>query len=300
MSTRKKIAVKRVIDSIDDVTEILGAGDGYILRPSPLNDSNKQSISFCSDTTENAREAIRGTKAKVVICYDGLTFTKQDYKDKTLILTPDPRVAFVQILRSYFEEKVRYGISPTAVIDKKAIIHPNSYIGPHSYIGRSYIDEGTVIHGNVYIHSGVKVGKNIVINASTVIGSEGITTTWDVRFPHVGGVVIEDNVWIGSNVSIQKGMLSDTVIGQGSAIGHFCNIGHQTIIGKHCFIVSGSVIGGSCHIGDYSKVSMSACIRDKIRIGKKAIVGMGSVVTKDVGDRWVVIGIPARKMREVS
>ena len=299
MATKKKIAVKQLIDSIGNVTEILGAGDGYILRPAPLNDSNKQSISFCSDTTENAREAIRSSNAKVVVCYDGLTFAEQDYKGKTLILTPDPRVEFVQILRRYFEEKVRYGISPTAVVDEEAIIHPNSYVGPHSYIGRSEIGEGAVIQGNVHVHSGVKVGRNVVINASTVIGAEGIMTTWDVRFPHVGGVVIEDDVWIGSNVSIMRGMLSDTVIGQGSTIGHLCVIGHQTIIGKHCFIVSGSVIGGSCRIGDYSQVSLCACMRDKIRVGEKAIVGMGSVVTKDVGDRWVVVGIPARKIREV-
>jgi len=300
MSSKRRIAVKQLIGSIDNVTKVLGAGDGYILSPAPLNDSNKQSISFCSDTTENARESIRSSKAKVVVCYDGLKFTEQDYKDKTLILTPDPRVAFVQLLHSYFEEKVRYGVSPTAVVEKDAIIHPNSYIGPHTYIGRCEIGEGAVIHGNVHIYPGVRVSKNVVINASTVIGTEGIATTWGVRFPHVGGVVIEDDVWIGSNVSIQKGMLSDTVIGQGSTIGNFCNIGHQTIIGKHCFIISGSVIGGSCHIGDYSKVSMNASIRDKIRIGEKAIVGMGSVVTKDIGDRWVVVGNPARKIREVS
>jgi len=300
MSSKRRIAVKQLIGSIENVTKVLGAGDGYISSPAPLNDSNKQSLSFCSDMTENAREAIRSSKAKVVVCYDGLTFDKEDCIDKTLILTPDPRLAFVQILRSYFEEKVRYGVSPTAVVEKDAIIHPNSYIGPHTYIGRSEIGEGAVIHGNVQIYSGAKVGKNVVINASTVIGAEGIMTTWDVRSPHLGGVVIEDDVWIGSNVSIQRGMLSDTVIGQGSTIGHLCNIGHQTVIGKRCFIVSGSVIGGSCHVGDYSQVSISASIRDKIRVGEKAIVGMGSVVTKDVGDRWVVVGIPARKIREVS
>lgn len=300
MSVRKKISIQELRASIDNVSSVFGATDGYIFTAAPLDDSNDESISFCSDKTENAKERIKNSRAKVIICYEGLKFTREDYRDRTLILVPDPKLAFVQVLRRYFEEKVSFGISPTAVINKDASIHPNVYIGPHTCIGRCEIGEGTAIHGNVHIYSNVKIKRNVVINAGTVIGAEGIMTTWDVRFPHMGGVVIEDDVWIGSNVSIMRGMLRDTVIGQGSTIGHLCNIGHEASIGKHCFIVSQSMIGGHSLVGDFAHVSLCACVRDKIRIGTKAFVGMGAVVTKDVGDRWVVFGVPAKKVRETQ
>ncbi|MCK5548101.1 MAG: hypothetical protein KAI64_03745, partial [Thermoplasmata archaeon] len=197
MSPRKKVTIKRVIDSIDDVAKVLGTADGHILGASPLDDANDLSISFCSNTTENAVEVIRDSKARVIVCYNGLRFNEEDYKDRTLILVPDPRLAFVQVLQTYFEEKVSFGISPTAVVDKDARIHPNVYIGPHTYIGRCQIGEGTIIHGNVHIYPNVRIGRNVVINAGTVIGAEGILTTWDVRLPHMGGVIIEDDVQIG-------------------------------------------------------------------------------------------------------
>lgn len=187
MLPRKKVSIKQVIDSIDNVTKVLGTADWHILGASPLDDSNDQSISFCSDTTENARETVKDSRASVIVCYEGLRFNEEDYKDKTLILVPDPRLAFVQVLRRHFEEKVRFGISPTAVIDKDASIHSNVYIGPHTYIGRCEIGEGTIIHGNVHIYSNAKIGRNVVINAGTVIGAEGILTTWNVRLPHMGG-----------------------------------------------------------------------------------------------------------------
>ncbi len=299
MSQSKKVSIQEVCDSIDPVTGVLGTIKGYILTPSPLNDANDQSISFCSDTTDNAKERIRDSRASVIVCYDRLKFTKEDYKDKTLILVPDPRLAFVQVLRRYFEEKLSFGIHPTAVIDAEAKIHPNTYIGPHSYVGRCEIGEGTVVHGNVYIYSKVKIGRNVIINAGTVIGPEGILTTWRERIPHIGGVVIEDDVQIGSNVSIMRGILTDTTISEGTAIGHLCSIGHQTVVGKYCLIVTHSVIAGSCQIGDFSQVSMAACIREKIHIGKNAVVGMGAVVTKNVGERWIVLGVPAKKVGEV-
>jgi len=248
---------------------------------------------------------IRNSGAGVIICSGELSYKEDDYKDKTLILVSHPRLAFIQVMQRYFKEKAEFGIHPTATIDKEAKIHPNVYIGPNTYIGKCEIGENTIIHGNVYIYSKVSIGRNVVIGAGTVIGAEGLSYdrigegAWE-KFPQIGGVIIEDDVETGSNVSIMKGALVNTIIGQGTKIGHLCSIGHNVIIGKHCIIVTHSMIGGSSRIGDNSLVSLGACIRNKINIGKNAVIGMGSVVTESVDDGWVVYGAPAKRVRKVE
>jgi UDP-3-O-[3-hydroxymyristoyl] glucosamine N-acyltransferase len=302
---RKRISLKELCNSIIGNTRVLGPTDGYISQPSPIETANESSISFCVGKNGDALQTIRNSKARVIICSNALEFIEEDFKDKTLILVSNPRLAFIRVLSKYFQEKVKPGIDPTNVIDKEAKIHSSVFIGPHCYIGKCQIGEGTVIHGNTYIYSGTKIGKRVVINAGTVIGTEGMSFAIDedgVRefFPHLHGVVIEDDVWIGANASITRGVLTDTIIGQGTKIGAYCNIGHQTTIGKHCLIIVNTVTGGSCRIGDYTQTSLGVCIRDRVTIGSHTIIGMGAVVTKDIGDGWVAYGIPAKEIRRVQ
>lgn len=305
MIKKKKITIRELCDPITISYKVLGSVNRCVTVPSPIDEANEDSISFCSKKAGDALEIIRNSKAGVIICSSDLEFAEEDYKDKTLILVSNPRLAFIRIMQGYFAEKVQFSISPTAIVDKEADIHPNVYIGPHCYIGRCEIGGGTIIYGNVYIYSNVRIGRRVVINAGTVIGAEGMEYARNEKgefekSPHIAGVIIEDNVEIGSNVSIMRGVLSNTLIGLGTKIGHLCNIGHQATIGKHCLIVSQSTIGGSCRIGDYSRVSLGACVRDGIEIGRNALIGMGSVVTKNVSDGQVVFGVPAREHRKLQ
>jgi UDP-3-O-[3-hydroxymyristoyl] glucosamine N-acyltransferase len=305
MIKKKEITIRELCDVITMSYKALGSVDRCVTVPSSIDDANEDSISFCSKNTEDALEIIRNSKAGVIFCSSNLEFAEEDYKDRTLILVSNPKLAFTRIMQRYFAEKVQFGISATAVVDKTADIHPNVYIGPHCYIGRCEIGEGTIIYGNVYIYSNVKIGRKVIINAGTVIGAEGMEYARNEKgefekSPHIAGVIIEDSVEIGSNVSIMRGVLSNTLIGRGTKIGHLCNIGHQAIIGKHCLIGSQSMLGGSCRIGDYSRVSLDACIRDRIEVGKNALIGMGSVVTKNVGDGQVVFGVPAREHKKLQ
>ncbi|MBA7671913.1 UDP-3-O-(3-hydroxymyristoyl)glucosamine N-acyltransferase [subsurface metagenome] len=245
---------------------------------------------------------VTNSKAGVVICYDNLHFTEDDFKDKTLILVSNPRLAFMRVMRQHFAESMKYGISPAALIDEAARIHPSVHIGPNSYIGKCEIGENTVINGNVHIYAGAVIGRNVFIHAGAVIGAEGTGFERNKRgelekFPQVGGVIIEDDVEIGSNCSIMRGAMGDTVIGQGTKIGHLCSIGHGVVIGRHCFIATHSMLGGSSRVGDYSQVSLAGRIRNNIEIGKNVVVGMGAVVTKSVGDGKTVFGVPAKEQK---
>lgn len=299
---KKKISIKGLCNSVGMRHEVLGSIDRYVAIPSPIDEANEDSVSFCSKKAEDALESIRNSRAGVVICSNKLRFNQEDCRDKTLILVANPRLAFIRVMREHFEEEVSFGIHPTAIIDEEAEIAPRVHIGPHCYIGRCQIGEGTIIDGNVYIYPNVKIGRDVVIQAGAVIGARGFSFERNKSgeleaFPHTGGVVIEDDVLISSGVTIARGTMADTIVGEGTKIDPLTEISHNVVIGKHCGICASVVIAGSVKIGDYSWIAPCACLRDGIEIGKNVVVGMGSVVTKDVDDNLVVFGVPAKKHR---
>lgn len=300
MLHKRQVSVNDLLKSVRTTYTVLGMGDRHVSSVSPIDEADSESVAFCNKKGAQGLQMVKDSNAGVIICHDDLEFTPDDFSDKTLILVSSPRLAFIRIMQAYFAEGTKPGISPAAIVDEKAKIHHSVYIGPNSYIGDCEIGEGTVIHGSVHIYWGVKIGKNVLIQAGAVIGAEGQTYEMNEkgemeRFPQVGGVIIEDNVEVGANTSVMRGPMGNTIIGRGTKVGQLCNIGHGVKIGKHCRVISMSMIGGGSRIGDYSQVKLGACIKNKVDIGKNAIVGMGSVVTKDVGDGKVVYGVPAKE-----
>ncbi|MFC2056728.1 LpxD N-terminal domain-containing protein [Chloroflexota bacterium] len=295
-----RIGVAELRDSILEACVVLGDMDRYISNVAQIDQASTDSVSFYSGKGDSAISNIRSSNAGVIICSNELQLIEADYRDKTLILVPRPRLAFIKVMQEYFAQKVNFGISATATIDEAAILHPNVYVGPNSYVGKCEIGKNTVIHGNVYIYPGTIIGGNVIIHAGAVIGAEGQGFERNEKeelekFPQIGGVVIEDDVEIGSNASIMRGAMGNTVIGQGTKIGHLCSIGHGVVIGQHCLIITHSMIAGSCRIGDYSQVSLGACIRNGVKIGKNVVVGMGAVVTEGVDDGKTVFGVSAKE-----
>jgi UDP-3-O-[3-hydroxymyristoyl] glucosamine N-acyltransferase len=120
------------------------------------------------------------------------------------------------------------------------------------------------------------------------------------KFPHLGGVVIEDDVDIGSNTSIDRGTLGNTLIRQGAKIDNLVHIAHNVVVGKHAAVIAHAMIGGSTVIGDYGWVAPSAALMNGIAIGTYATVGLGAVVTKDIPADETWAGIPARPLKEFS
>jgi len=257
-----------------------------------------------SSTRTNALELIRRTNAGIIVCPRGLKYEESDWRDKSLILVDDPRLAFCKIMRALFmEERPTGQVHPSAVVHPLASIHPSAYVGPFTYVGASEIGEGTVIYGHVYIYSNVRIGKNVTIHAHTVVGVDGFGYVRNERdelewFPHIGGVIIEDGVEIHSHVNVDRSTLGDTIIGTGTKIDKYCHIGHNVSIGKHCFIAAHSMIGGSTKIGDYVSIWACVCLRNSIEVGSRATIGMGAVVTKDVPPETLVMGFPARPEAE--
>lgn len=215
----------------------------------------------------------------------------------------NPKKAFFSIVEHFFddhEELPEIGtgtyISPDVKIGKNVKIGHNCTLS-----GKITIGDNTVIYNNVNIINKVVIGRNSIIHSGTNIGHDDFAYTEDESFnksmiKHYGGVNIGDNVLISSGCIINRGTIDDTVICDGVKIDAQCHISHNVIIGKNSALVSGSKLYGSVHTGENVYIA-SAIIKNQLKLGNNAVIGMGSVVLNDVEDNAVVVGIPAKRIR---
>jgi UDP-3-O-[3-hydroxymyristoyl] glucosamine N-acyltransferase len=158
---------------------------------------------------------------------------------------------------------------------------------------------------NVYpVFDHTIIGNNVIIQHNNTIGSDGFGYSKNEngeleRFPHIGGVIIEDFVEIGSNTCIDKGTLGNTVIKKGTKIDNLVHIAHNVEIGENCYIVANAMIGGSTKIARNTWVSPSTSLRDGIEIGEGSTLGMGAVLVKNQPAKSVWAGNPAKDLKEI-
>lgn len=143
----------------------------------------------------------------------------------------------------------------------------------------------------------VTTGRNFVSGPGVVLGGDGFGFEWDestqsyFKFPHLGWVIIGDDVEIQSNSNVDRGVLSDTRIGSGTKIDSLVHIGHNAQIGQNVMITAGSVVGGSVTIGDHAWIGINSVIMQGVTIGEGATVGIGTTVLRDVAPGETVVGI---------
>jgi len=189
-------------------------------------------------------------------------------------------------------------IYPFAVVSGHAIIGDNSVIMPGVFIGENTrIGRDCLIYPNVTIREGITLGDRVIIHSGTVIGSDGYGYVLEngehYKIPQVGGVIIEDDVEIGSNVSIDRATLGNTVIKKGAKIDNLCQIAHNVTIGERSLIISQAGIAGSTEIGELVIIGGQAGIADHSIIDSGAIVIGGSGVMKGHIKKGVYSGYPA-------
>jgi UDP-3-O-[3-hydroxymyristoyl] glucosamine N-acyltransferase len=298
------ILLKDILNILPKGFRIVGIKDNvYMNNVKPIEEANDESLVWIKGKKENKQELVEKTQAKIIICDTSLLISHELSSKKCFIVVDDPKLVFLRIAEHFFARKKEYGIHSSAIIDPGAEISPNCYIGPLTYVGKSKIGNNTFIDGNCFIYDDVKIGNNVRVQAGTVIGSDGYGYQRNEnlifeKFPHMGGVIIEDNVDIGSNTCVDRGALGNTIIKEGAKIDNLVHIAHNVVIGRHCAIIANAMLGGSVVIADYSWVAPSASILNQVSIGKKVTVGMAAVVTKNIpdGEKWA--GVPAKPLKE--
>lgn len=225
---------------------------------------------------------------KEVVCPDG----------KALIIHTEPFTAF-NTLTNYFSPTLfsNKAISDSASIGKGSVIMPGCFIGNDVHLGKN-----CVIHPNVVIYDGCRIGNNVTIHANTTIGSDAFY--FKKRSSHFealytcGTLVIEDNVVIGSNCSIDKGVTDVTRIGEGTILDNHIHLGHDVIIGKMCLMAAHVGIAGACTIGNQVTIWGQVGISSGLIIEDNVTILAQSGVAENLKAGKTYFGTPAAEAKE--
>lgn len=297
----KRIELHDIIHFLgNNVIRIIGNTEGvYIDNLADYKRVNETSLDWINPDKPHKQEIADSSKAKVLLVDD----TINPIKGKTLIVVDNPKVILAQIGNFFFVDKLSPQIHPTAIINAEAKIGKDVYIGPYSVIGKASIGDGTIIDSNVRIYDDVTIGTKCHIKSGAVLGGVGFGFEKDkngnrFRFPQIGSLVIGNYVEIGSNTCIDRGALSDTIIGNYVKINNLCHIAHNNVIGDNVEITGCVNISGGNVIEENVWLAPNSSIVGYVHIGKGAVVGMGAVVLKDIpaGETW--IGNPAHKLEK--
>lgn len=276
----------------------------YIDNITDIHNVNSTSLDWVNPRKEGKQDIAETSKANVLLVDDSIEYSKCMYdKGKTLLYVSNPRNILGLIVHAFFVEKKVPNIHPSAIIHREAIIDSTAYIAAGCVVGKSIIGANTVLMANVVIYDDVTIGNNCLIQAGVVIGTDGLGCSRDkegklTKFPHIGGVVIGNDVEIGANTQIAKGSLSDTIIEDGCKMNGMCFIAHNCHLKKNVWITGNTMLCGSVNVGKNTTIFSSVIIRDQRTIGECVTIGMGAVVTKNIPDGETWIGNPAHKMEK--
>lgn len=260
-------------------------------------------------------EVLKNTKATVILLQP--EHVADAPAGATLLITDSPRGNIVKILGEIYAEKPRFGVSyfasvergvffrkkrtnyvgQYATIERGAVIEEGVKIYPGAFIGRKVIlGANTIVHSGAHIENAT-IGSDCVINANAVIGKDGFGFTRqngkNVFIPHTGRVVLGNRVSVGACSCIDRGAMTDTVVGDGTKIDNLCQVAHGVVIGKECFLAAGVGIAGGTVVGDRVLLGGHVGLSNGLRIGDDAEIGANSGVFRNVpaGEKWM--GMPA-------
>ena len=275
-----------------------------------IEEAEPGQITFLANPKYRAK--LLETRASAVIVSHG-----EEVPDIAMIQVSDPYLAFAQILTVFSEKKhPLVGVHETCVIGENVVLGEQCAIGAHVTIGNQVtigdrtimypgvvvgdnvtIGSDAIIYPNVSILQDVSIGHRVIIHSGTVIGSDGFGFAPDgegyYKIPQVGTVVIEDDVEIGANVTIDRAALGKTHIRRGVKIDNLVQIAHNVVIGENSIIVSQVGISGSTKVGNHVTLAGQVGLVGHIQIGDHVMIGAQSGVTKSVPDNATLSGSPA-------
>jgi UDP-3-O-[3-hydroxymyristoyl] glucosamine N-acyltransferase len=187
-------------------------------------------------------------------------------------------------------------IGPNVTIGSGTVIYPNVSILSDVQIGK-----GCVIYPNVSIRENCRIGDRVILQNGCVIGSDGFGhAPYEgayIKIPQIGNVIIEDDVEIGANTTVDRATLGSTIIRKGTKLDNLVQIAHNVTVGAHTVMAAQSGIAGSTELADHVTIGGQAAITGHIKIGHHAVIAAQSGVTKTLNENAVVWGTPAFPLR---
>ncbi len=273
--------------------------DRDVIKPCSLNNYREGGLVFLKKYNDSMLSSLseqENITAIVTSEYDGKLSC-------SYVISDNPRLDFARVLLEFFVPKAVPSIAETARIGRNVSLGKDVTIGEYSIIGNDVvIGDGTEIRHHVVIGDNTIIGGECLIKSNTVIGEEGFGFERDemgvpIRIPHLGRVVIGNNVEIGASTVIARGTLDDTVIENNVKIDDQVFIAHNVFVGKCSMIIAETEISGSAHIGEMTWLGPNCSVMNGITIGNNCFIGLGTVVTKSLPDSVVAAGCPARVIR---
>lgn len=292
---------------------IIGDENALITGVSPIESGEQGHLSFVAQ--EKFAPFIDSSKCSVLIVSEKLLTDKTF--NPTIIAVEDAYLSFQVLMNLYQQMRgKKSGIEEGSFFHESAQVGEDVYVGAFSYISeKSKIGDGSQIFPQVFIGKNVKIGKNCIIysgariydfcivgdnciiHSNSVIGSDGFgfqpTKDGFQKIPQLGNVVLEDNVEIGSNCSIDRGTIGSTIIGKGTKIDNLIQIAHNVKIGQNNVIAAQAGIAGSTVIGDWNQIGGQVGIVGHINIGNQVKIQAQSGVNSSTKDGEILYGSPA-------
>lgn len=297
---------------------VRGSGDRVIAGFNLLSDAGPDDLTFVGEA--KYIKQWKKSRAAAAVITEKLLPQFDEADPRPLIAVPDADWGMIELLRQVepSEPQPDEGVHSSAVVHPTAVLGSRVRIGPQVTVDRGVrlgddvvlhpgvrlyadvvIGDGCVLHANTVVRHRCKLGQRVILHQNVSIGADGFGYRPPrggqgyVKIPHIGDVVLEDDVEIGAGTCVDRAKFGSTLIGMGTKIDNLCQIGHNVRIGKHCTISGHTGVAGSTIIEDGVQIGGGANIRDHITIGAKARVGGASGVAADVAAGMTVMGYPA-------
>lgn len=298
--------------------ELEGDASAVIHNIAQIENAKEGDITFISDN--KYIHYLSQTKASAVIVSEEVTAA-----DKNIIKVKNPYLSFIKVVNAFYpiDTGLKEGIDEKAVVGENCNIGEGAAIGayavlaekvtigkgvkvfPGVYLGKNVeIDENTIVYPNVTILRDVFIGKRVIIHAGTVIGADGFGFVRDgkkyIKIPHIGKIVIEDDVEIGANCTIDRATFGETRVKSGCKLDNLVHLAHNVTVGEHSVMAAQVGISGSTSIGKEVQIGGQAGFIHHIKIGDRVQVAAKSGVINSLLDDSYVFGIPAKPHSEAK
>ena len=300
--------------------EIVGDENISVSSVSKIEEGKPGTLAFLSNL--KYENYIYSTKASVVLV--NKSFVPKDKINATLIKVDDAYQAFASLLELYIQAKnsIKTGIEQPSFIHESATVGKDLYIGAFAYVGRNskignntklypqvFVGDNVTIGEDCIIYAGVKIyddsviGNRCILHSGAVIGSDGfgfapLEDGTYKKIPQIGNAVLEDDVEIGANTTIDCGTMDSTIIRKGAKIDNLVQVAHNCEIGENTVIAGQAGMAGTTKVGKNCKLGGQVGLAGHLSIGDNVFIGAQSGVAKSVPGNQIILGSPAIEIKD--